>query len=316
MTRARDYLVVMLRHSQPGLAEEIWRRSSELRSRPHASPTEDRLALPAHGSDWSDEEPALLEASPVESDLVAWRARRAELLSNVNRRRSVAPSSLGHQLPLVGEAIESHPRRAAAPTQSDLDSEDDEASPWRRARQASARGRAVHAVLQRANLRDSTDLGALAVIAASDEGIQEQATTVERLARAALDAPTVQGALLSRQMMRELPLRVGIGEGAIEGIVDLCYLEEDGLVLVDYKTDALGSAADLASAGARYHLQIGAYALALERGTGLAVRRAVLIFLAGEGGALEYEVPDLPSAVAAARLAVAEVFRAPLVSPS
>ena len=43
--------------------------------------------------------------------------------------------------------------------------------------------------------------------------------------------------------MRELPLRVGIGEGAIEGIVDLCYLEEDGLVLVDYKTDALGSAA-------------------------------------------------------------------------
>jgi ATP-dependent exoDNAse (exonuclease V) beta subunit len=174
----------------------------------------------------------------------------------------------------------------------------------------------VHAVLQRANLRDSTDLGALAVIAASDEGIQEQATTIERLARAALDAPTVQGALLSRQMMRELPLRVGIGEGAIEGIVDLCYLEEDGLVLVDYKTDALGSAADLASAGARYHLQIGAYALALERGTGLAVRRAVLIFLAGEGGALEYEVPDLPSAVVAARLAVAEVFRAPLVSPS
>jgi ATP-dependent exoDNAse (exonuclease V) beta subunit len=117
-------------------------------------------------------------------------------------------------------------------------------------------------------------------------------------------------------MMRELPLRVGIGEGAIEGIVDLCYLEEDGLVLVDYKTDALGAAADLASAGARYHLQIGAYVLALERATGMAVRRAVLIFLAGESGALEYEVPDLPSAVEEARRAVAEIFRAPPVSHS
>ena len=117
--------------------------------------------------------------------------------------------------------------------------------------------------------------------------------------------------------MRELPLRVGTGEGAIEGIVDLCYFEEDGLVLVDYKTDALGAAADLASAGARYHLQIGAYALALERATGMAVRRAVLIFLAGESGEpLEYEVPELSTAVAEARLAIAEVFRPSFVGPS
>jgi hypothetical protein len=46
----------------------------------------------------------------------------------------------------------------------------------------------------------------------------------------------------------------------------------------------------------------------------MAVRRAVLIFLAGDSGALEYEVPDLPTAVEEARLAVAEVFRSPLPS--
>jgi hypothetical protein len=42
----------------------------------------------------------------------------------------------------------------------------------------------------------------------------------------------------------------------------------------------------------------------------------VLIFLAADGGALEYALPDLATAVEEARLAVAEVFRAPVVSPS
>src|SRR6201999_1456073 len=96
----------------------------------------------------------------------------------------------------------------------------------------------------------------------------------------------------------------------IEGIVDLCYLEEDGLVLVDYKTDALSDGADVASSGARYHLQMGAYALALERATGLQVRRAVLIFLAGKDGAVEYEVPALRVAIEAANTAIIESFSA------
>jgi ATP-dependent helicase/nuclease subunit A len=326
MTRARDYLVVMLRHdvartAQPGLAEQIWVVSSELSSWRQPSPGFDGASPPALSAASPDDfdedfEPSPMAASPTERDLTAWRERRAELLASVNRRRSVAPSSLGHEATELTAPTDREPARAASISRTDLDAEDDEASPWRRARQASARGRAVHAVLQHASLRDSTDLSGLAATAASDEGIAAQAPIVERLAHAALSAPTVRQALLSPQMMRELPLRVGIGEGAIEGIVDLCYLEEDGLVLVDYKTDALGSAADLASAGARYHLQIGAYVLALERATGMAVRRAVLIFLAGESGALEYEVPDLPSAVEEARRAVAEIFRAPLGSHS
>jgi ATP-dependent helicase/nuclease subunit A len=326
MTRARDYLVVVLRHdvartSQPGLAEQIWVLSSELSSWRPASSGVDGASVPALAAasfDLFDEdfEPSPLATSPTARDLIAWRERRAELLASINRQRSVAPSSLGHEPTGLEAPTERESARAASILRTDLDAEDDEASPWRRARQASARGRAVHAVLQHASLRDSSDLSALAASAASDEGIASQAPTVERLARAALSAPTVQHALLSPKMMRELPLRVGIGEGAIEGIVDLCYLEEDGLVLVDYKTDALGSAADLASAGARYHLQIGAYVLALERATGMAVRRAVLIFLAGAGGALEYEVPDLPTAVEEARRAVEEIFRAPLVGHS
>jgi hypothetical protein len=48
----------------------------------------------------------------------------------------------------------------------------------------------------------------------------------------------------------------------------------------------------------------------------MTVRRAVLVFLAGEGGALEYEVPELATAVEEARLAIAEVFRTSFASPS
>jgi ATP-dependent exoDNAse (exonuclease V) beta subunit len=320
MTRARDYLVVMLRHearAQPGLAEQIWSIAAGLSSW-HAAPAVSiGDAAPPLDTAVGEEssEGGNRGVAPVlrsADDLLAWRVRRAELLATINRPRSVAPSSLGHGPAEVDLVLGGTPRTAPA-ARADLDGEDDEASPWRRARQASARGRAVHAVLQHASLREPSDLAALAELAASDEGIDAQAGVVERLARAALAAPTVQLALSSPQMMRELPLRVAIGDGAIEGIVDLCYLEEDGLVLVDYKTDALGSVADLAAAGARYHLQIGAYVLALERATGMAVRRAVLIFLAGESGALEYEVPDLPGAVETAREVVAATFRAPLV---
>jgi ATP-dependent helicase/nuclease subunit A len=322
MTRARDYLVVMLRHetartSQPGLAEQIWAISSALsswragvQSAAAVSPALEEIAA---GFDAEELEPT--SAARSAHDLISWRQRRAELLERINRPRSVAPSSLGHGVaPFEPGEPEQWP--AASIVRTELDAEDDEATPWRRARQASARGRAVHAVLQRANLQDATDLASLAEVAASDEGIASQAPVVAQLAEAALASPAIRQALLSPKMMRELPLRVGIGEGAIEGIVDLCYLEEDGLVLVDYKTDALGSAADLESAGARYHLQIGAYVLALERATGMAVRRAVLIFLAGEGGALDYEVPDLPGAVDAARTMVAETFRPPVVARS
>jgi hypothetical protein len=61
---------------------------------------------------------------------------------------------------------------------------------------------------------------------------------------------------------------------------------------------------------------MGAYALALERSTGLEVRRAVLIFLAGADGALEYVVPDLRTAMAAAELAVITAFSVPDPSTS
>lgn len=55
----------------------------------------------------------------------------------------------------------------------------------------------------------------------------------------------------------------------IQGIIDMYFEEEDGLVLVDYKTDAVKSAKELID---HYELQLDLYARALEQTTGKKVK--------------------------------------------
>ncbi len=55
----------------------------------------------------------------------------------------------------------------------------------------------------------------------------------------------------------------------IQGIIDMYFEEEDGLVLVDYKTDAVKNADELVK---RYKLQLDLYARALEQTTGKRVK--------------------------------------------
>ncbi len=81
----------------------------------------------------------------------------------------------------------------------------------------------------------------------------------------------------------------------VEGYVDLVVDTPDGLVVVDYKTDAWRDQRDLDAKVARYRLQGATYALALEAATGRPVTRCVFVFL-GDDGAEERDVSDLPQA--------------------
>jgi ATP-dependent helicase/nuclease subunit A len=87
----------------------------------------------------------------------------------------------------------------------------------------------------------------------------------------------------------------------LEGVLDLCFVDGDRLVVVDYKTDRLSSGADVPAAARRYRLQAGAYALALDLALGQRVDRVVLLFLASPGAAVEYEFDDVDAAAAEAR---------------
>ena len=64
----------------------------------------------------------------------------------------------------------------------------------------------------------------------------------------------------------------------LQGVVDCCFRDGDGLVVVDYKTDRV-SAAEVPARAERYRGQLRAYARALERIFSRPVRRCVLLFL-------------------------------------
>lgn len=88
---------------------------------------------------------------------------------------------------------------------------------------------------------------------------------------------------------REIYVGTVVDGVTVEGYVDLLYRDDDGLVLVDYKTDA----ATNAEAVAAYGNQLAVYARAVADAAGEPVTRALLVFLR-PAGAVELAV-DLPA---------------------
>jgi ATP-dependent exoDNAse (exonuclease V) beta subunit len=86
--------------------------------------------------------------------------------------------------------------------------------------------------------------------------------------------------------------------------VDLCFQQDGGLVVVDYKTDAVRDGAEAEASAERYYMQAAAYGIALEDATGMAVRRCVLVFLSPREGAVELDVPNLAALIARVRIIV------------
>ncbi len=65
----------------------------------------------------------------------------------------------------------------------------------------------------------------------------------------------------------------------MEGYIDLLFEENGGMVVADYKTDALDNEEEEMKKLDRYGLQAGAYALAISKATGKPVKEVVLVFL-------------------------------------
>jgi ATP-dependent exoDNAse (exonuclease V) beta subunit len=93
-----------------------------------------------------------------------------------------------------------------------------------------------------------------------------------------------QRMLAAKELHREWSFNLrapDICESLLQGVIDLCFWEENGWVLVDYKTDRVESAAEL---WPTYGPQMRVYQRALAKATGFPVREAVLFSLArGEG---------------------------------
>ena len=255
-TRARDHLVVSMfrtRRDKDSYAVQI---DALLEGR-------DGLWSPARfaADTVTAPESATRTPPPASKDVTLdargrWLEQRRSLLDERSRPMSVA-----------GTALASVDKEEAVAEE-----------PWRRGRGGTSVGRAVHAVLQTVDLATGAGLEDIAKAQATAEGVSHQLEDVIRLARNALDSDIVRRAVASGRFWREASVAAPVGNGVVEGFVDLLFEEGGELIVVDYKTDSLAQD-EAEGASQRYRLQGGSYALAVQRATGMTVRGVVFLFL-------------------------------------
>ncbi|HET9051056.1 MAG TPA: 3'-5' exonuclease, partial [Candidatus Dormibacteraeota bacterium] len=271
LTRARDHLVVgVFRGAWKGEETDAGRVDARLGAVPGVARLEVGSPEPASGGRAGGEvdlgavdgvPAAAVEAHRGAED--GWLHRRREMLAALTSPASVTATALAHV-----EGDRSGPPRERV----------DDVAASRRGRAGTALGRAVHAVLQVIDLAAGGDLDALARVHSAIEGIPERAGEVAGLVRSALASAPVRAAAAARHW-REVPLGAPVEGAVLEGFVDLLYELADGrLVVVDYKTDAVGGGASIDGRMERYALQGGVYALLVAVATGREVARIELVF--------------------------------------
>ena len=202
---------------------------------------------------------APVEAAPWE----AWSTAHAIAVDHAAAREAISATAIAH-----GEVS-----LPAFPPGLVKDPVDLELPPWRKGRYGEAVGRAVHAVLQTIDLATGAGLRALAESQALAEGVLDAVDDIEATVQAALDSELIQRAA-AHPHWRETYVGTMIDGKLIEGYVDLLFRADDGLVLVDYKTDADVSTETIAS----YERQLQVYQRVLADAVGEAPAALLLVF--------------------------------------
>ncbi|MBO0685413.1 MAG: PD-(D/E)XK nuclease family protein, partial [Candidatus Dormibacteraeota bacterium] len=154
----------------------------------------------------------------------------------------------------------------------------DEGEPTGGGKAGTALGRAVHAILQVVDLSTLEGLDDLARAQAEAEQIPDQANEVADLVRAACESAPVREAVASNRYWREVPVGGRVDGTILEGVVDLLYETDEGLVVVDFKTDRV-AAGDIDSRMEQYRPQGEAYRQLVGQATGRPVARTVFVFV-------------------------------------
>ena len=245
-TRARDHLVLSMRRPAKGARTTAAVIAEYLES--HAELWEavelNELAALAETQPAREDEPGVLDESRHSTEhLDQWEEDRKRAVAELSRPQFIAATGLS-------QAYE------------DEEEEQDSPEPWRRGRAGTSVGRAVHAVLQSIDLATGAGVEHRARAQAVAEGVPDRQDEIARLVAVAVQSDIVRRAVASQRLWREVPVAAPVGDGSLHGFIDLLFEEQDGLVVVDYKTDAV-TEAQLPEVMDRYRLQGGAYAHAI-----------------------------------------------------
>jgi ATP-dependent exoDNAse (exonuclease V) beta subunit len=283
-TRARDHLIVSLFHKQGArdtYAHKLIAGHAEELAEP-LPPVEVAASRPL----------AAFEHVPVDAvDEEGFEERRAALIATARRRRFTSATALARDAEPVDE--------------DDKDERDDETEPWSKGRGSTHLGRAVHAALQ--SLPWDADDEAIAAVARAQtvaEAIPDRAKRAEELIRVALNSPAAQRARTARRALREVPFAFKDGAASppvvVEGFADLVIENDDGLEIVDWKTDDIPEGA-VEERLRKYRTQAGLYVLGLEKAleaTGKKVTAVSYVFVAPD----QERSPGAPAELAATAL--------------
>lgn len=290
-TRARDHLVLSLRRPSKGAKTTGAIISEYMES--HAELWEgvelNEVAALAETQPAGEDDPGVLDESLHSTEyLDQWAEDRKRAIAEFSRPQFVAATGLSRAYP-------------------DEEKEPDSPEPWRRGRAGTSVGRAVHAVLQSIDLATGAGIEHRSRAQAVAEGVPDRESEVARLAQVAVQSDIVRRAVASQRIWREVPVAAPVGGGSLHGFIDLLFEEEDGLVVVDYKTDAVTDA-QFPEIMQHYRLQGGAYSHAIAQITGRPVKEMVFLYLQPNR---EEPLTDLPDAMEDARKAAQSLLQSP-----
>jgi ATP-dependent exoDNAse (exonuclease V) beta subunit len=192
----------------------------------------------------------------------SWVTQREELLKEAGTERPlvIASSSDRQVRPLAAEASHS----AAALLTS-------EGPPLKI-------GDALHLVMERVSLPDAEDLDEVVDSVCLEAGIPEHQAEMLELAKRCLTSPTVRRALELGTYHREVPFTVPSDGGFALGRVDFVFQEQQGLHVVDFKTDNIDPADVEAHTLERHSGQADIYASALAAAAARPVSEVTFVY--------------------------------------
>ena len=310
-TRARDHLVVSLHSKERDLPEPMKQTWAETVAR--AMPENKTTHYDLTKTDLPTEGLVENEASSEFSwDYQSWKTEHSKLTERSGNLGALSASAISNWIDDTDpkntddstdskSAEDEAVAKGSAAMEDGQDAEESLTTSEFRGtsvgRGADSFGKAVHAVLQSVDLAKRENPELLRRLAESQVGNfgvhkSKELDEICQLSEMALASKTVSEAS-QKKHWKEVYVAAPISEEKlIYGYIDLVFQDaNDQMAIIDYKTAA--NSATFQNSVDKYQKQLAAYALAIEKSTGLPVSRCILIvLLRQEKKAIEHKIPQ------------------------